>query len=582
MQIQREVLTKIREKLKKHLLQDLNLSPLQTEELLTMYQEEEVEPYKFYDPNNGTLWILYSPKRSTIYSFLFENTQDMLNLLSDALDELILKESLIGVEILEEESHKIIDLLIRYGFRPFLRKRKNDLKFVRFELSTAIYFDRIKGKEIKPKGKYQKEKVVIKKLPSITYDQIKETLREIFILLGGIDKYVQKGMTVVLKPNVVADHGMRNGKYVGGVVTDKRILKALIELLLPLAKRIIVAEGSSINRKETFKLFELYNYFELVEIDPKKVSLCDLNTDDTEEIPVPYAKRLEARKVPKTLLEADVIINLPVMKTHFAAVVSLGVKNLQGCMPPLEKYMTHFFGLWQNLVNIHHLVKPKLTIVDALVAQEGFGPVYGEPKEMGLLIAGDNPVAVDAVCMRIMGLKPTDSPAVYLAYIQGIGPIEEENIEVVGNSIEEVRSPFLLPEINLSNGPHFKIFAEGACPGCKGYLHFVIQKLRRPDPKNPERQLIERPFDPEVNVFIGPYENGKISKKKKNIFIGLCQSHNASKGELVMGCPPHAEAIMNAVFKLFPDVPRPTYADESEEAKLEGMLKEILQKFQLT
>jgi len=229
-------------------------------------------------------------------------------------------------------------------------------------------------------------------------------------------------------------------------------------------------------------------------------------------------------------------------------------------------------------VNIHHLAKPKLTIVDALVAQEGFGPVYGEPKEMGLLIAGDNPVAVDVVCKRLMGLKPTDSPAVFLAYIQGIVSIEEENIEVVGNSIEEVRSPFLLPEINLSSSPHFKIFAEGACPGCKGYLHFIIHKLRRPDPKNPERQLIERPFDPEVNVFIGPYENGKISEKNKNIFVGLCQSHNASKGELVLGCPPFAEAMMNAIFKLFPDVPRPSYADKSEEAKLEGMLKEIIQK----
>ncbi len=58
----------------------------------------------------------------------------------------------------------------------------------------------------------------------------------------------------------------------------------------------------------------------------------------------------------------DVIINVPVLKIHFAAISSLAIKSLQGAVPPIEKYMSHFFGLWQSLVNIHHLVKPKLTI----------------------------------------------------------------------------------------------------------------------------------------------------------------------------------------------------------------------------
>ncbi|MCR4400555.1 MAG: DUF362 domain-containing protein, partial [Syntrophomonadaceae bacterium] len=115
---------------------------------------------------------------------------------------------------------------------------------------------------------------------------------------------------------------------------------------------------------------------------------------------------MRVRRIPVTLEEADVIISVPVMKIHFAAIVSLAIKNLQGAVPPLEKYMTHFYGLAQNLVNIHHLVRPSLTIVDGLVGQEDFGPISGVPKPMNLLIAGTNPVAVDAVTMRIMGLEP--------------------------------------------------------------------------------------------------------------------------------------------------------------------------------
>src|SRR4030042_2598504 len=240
--------------------------------------------------------------------------------------------------------------------------------------------------------------------------------------LGGMKKFVKKGQNVVIKPNVVADHGLRDGVYMGGVVTDVGLVRALIEVLLPVAGKVTVAEGASINRAETEKLFAHYGYDRLTEIDPKRVALVDLNTDSLIRKTVPNGKRMLSREIPLTLEQADVVINLPVMKTHFAALVSLSIKNLQGAIPPLEKYMSHFFGLWQNLVNTHYLVKPKLVIVDGLTAQEDFGPVYGTPKTMNLLIGGTNPVAVDAVTARIMGFDPLLSPPIVLAYMQGLGP----------------------------------------------------------------------------------------------------------------------------------------------------------------
>jgi uncharacterized protein (DUF362 family) len=520
-------------------------------------------------------WILYNKVTSAIEEIFIKEGKEQTRIRIQAIDALIALESLVSAEVLEEDSKKQA-WLAEYGFRPTRKIKAHGRSLVKMELSTVVFFQHLK--EFKPTKVYRKkERVAIEQVAGTqTEADIKAALRDLFKRLGGIGKYVKPGQTVVLKPNVVADHGMMGGKYTGGVVTDIRILKGLIELLLPVAGKIIVAEGSSINRSATTKMFDLYGYPKLIDLDPEKVSLVDLNRDQLVEKLVPAGKRMKSRKVPKTIEEADVLISLPVMKIHFAAGVSLGVKNLQGAMPPLEKYMTHFFGLWQNLVNIHHVVKPKLTIIDGIVGQEDFGPVSGTPKTMNLLIGGENPVAVDAVTMRVMGLEPKMSPPVLLAYLQGLGPIEPEKIEVLGTPIDKVATTFKQPFLNLASGRDFRIYASDACTGCRGYLHFVLNKLRKPDPADPGRLLIDRPFEPKVNIFLGPYEGANADPEETNIFMGICQLHHAVNGTPLVGCPPHAEVIMNGIFRLFPDVERPKYADETEEAKLEKMLKEAL------
>jgi uncharacterized protein (DUF362 family) len=520
-------------------------------------------------------WVLYNKATSAVEEIFIKEGKEQAKIRTQAIDALIAIESLVSAEIVEEDKEKQT-WLAQYGFRSTRKIKAHGRSLVKMELSTVVFFQHLK--EFRPTKVYRKkERVAIERVAETqTEADIKAALQDLFNRLGGMGKYVKPGQTVVLKPNVVADHGMMGGKYTGGVVTDIRVLKGLIELLLPVAGKVVVAEGSSINRSATTKMFELYGYPKLIDLDPRKVSLVDLNRDELVEKPVPEGKRMKSRKVPRTIEEADVVISIPVMKIHFAAGVSLGVKNLQGAMPPLEKYMTHFFGLWQNLVNIHHVVKPKLTIIDGIVGQEDFGPVSGTPKTMNLLIGGENPVAVDAVTMRVMGLDPHISPPVLLAYLQGLGPIEPEKIEVLGTPIAKVATTFRQPFLNLASGKDFRIYASDACTGCRGYLHFVLNKLRKPDPADPSRLLIDRPFEPKVNIYVGPYEGASVDPNETNIFMGICQLHHADKGTPLAGCPPHAEVIMNGIFRLFPDVERPKYADETEEAKLEKMLNEAL------
>lgn len=93
---------------------------------------------------------------------------------------------------------------------------------------------------------------------------------------------------------------------------------------------------------------------------------------------------------------------------------------------------------------------------------------------------------------------------------------------------------------------------------------------------NPNRSLMDRPFDKKVNIFLGPDTEKEIDHREKNIFMGICQQHNAGAGQFLPGCPPHAEVIVNGIFSLFPDIEKPKYADESEEKKLGEMLQQIL------
>ena len=87
---------------------------------------------------------------------------------------------------------------------------------------------------------------------------------------------------------------------------------------------------------------------------------------------------------------------------------------------------------------------------------------------------------------------------------------------------------------------------------------------------------MDRPFEKKVNIFLGPSSDKQINLLEKNIFMGICQQHHAEIGAFLPGCPPHAEAIVNGIFDLFPDIEKPKYADESEEKKLGEMLQQIL------
>jgi len=252
-----------------------------------------------------------------------------------------------------------------------------------------------------------------------------------------------RGKTVLLKPNFV-------GPDPRGVInTHPAVVAAARESFLRLgADRVLVGDGPALERDteavaETMRLREYFG--------PLEPSFVDLNVDDVRRVPLrTRASSLRELYFPETVLGADLVVSMPKLKTHHWAGVTLSLKNMFGIVPGScygwPKNVLHWAGITRALLDINSTVRPGFAIVDGIVGMEGNGPTQGTPKPCGVLVLGDDPVAVDATCARIMGLVPERIE--HLAHASFLlGHLKPENIKQIGESVERVQTPFeVIPE----------------------------------------------------------------------------------------------------------------------------------------
>ena len=149
-------------------------------------------------------------------------------------------------------------------------------------------------------------------------------------------------------------------------------------------------------------------------------------------------------RLPKTALDAQYFVNIPKIKTEGHVDVTLSIKNLFG-LPQRRKKSTLHGKLNEILPYLANTVRQDLIVVDGIVAMEGNGPLIGTPKELGIIVVGNNPISVDALCAKIMGYEPRDIKHLARAYDLGIGEIDIDRIEVLGDSWEKYASKFERP-----------------------------------------------------------------------------------------------------------------------------------------
>jgi uncharacterized protein (DUF362 family)/Pyruvate/2-oxoacid:ferredoxin oxidoreductase delta subunit len=286
-----------------------------------------------------------------------------------------------------------------------------------------------------------KSSVSIVRCQSYDEEEALKGLRKAIGLLGGIEHFVQKGNRVLLKPNLL--YGKPPEK---AVTTHPSIVKGMIKIVREGGGIPFIGDSPAVGgllrtaEKAGIKRVADEMNCPLVEFDRPVLSAKGAGK---------HFKQLE---IDQAILEVDVIINLPRWKTHVNTLLTLGVKNLFGCVPGPRKALWHLRAgedrklFAQVLVDLYQVVKPPLTVLDGIVGMEGNGPNSGRPIPLGLILASNDALSIDQVVCDLLGISRKALLTNRVAFEQGIGG---DGIEVLGERVGDVRIPrFQFPPLS--------------------------------------------------------------------------------------------------------------------------------------
>lgn len=349
-----------------------------------------------------------------------------------------------------------------------------------------------------------------------------------------------KGKRVLLKPNVG-----RIASPKSGVTTDPNVVAAAIDAFRA-AGAVEVAIGESpITGVKTLEAFEA-NGTARVATD-KDCPLIDMDARRYIDVSIPKGRAIRSLKLCPELLEFDVVVSIPVMKTHMHTGVTLAVKNMKGCLWRRSKVDLHMLppieGCDEKPINVAitdmaSVLTPHLSIIDGTVAMEGLGPSAGSPKKMDVVIVGADPFAADSVACELMGLAATDVPHLRLAAERGYGVIDLSLVNVSPDNWRDRRDPFDRPPTNLSvQFPNVTILDKNSCSACQSTLLLFLRRYGD--------QLFDYfPKDKPLTIAIG---KGNEEVPEGTLCVGNCAAKHKGKGIFVPGCPPVGSKILGAI-----------------------------------
>jgi uncharacterized protein (DUF362 family) len=261
------------------------------------------------------------------------------------------------------------------------------------------------------------------------------------VVLRGIQLFPLSvaGKRVVLKPNFV-EHDPD-----GVVNTHPALVASVIEAFRRAgAREVVVAEGPG-HYRDTEHLLTATGLHDVLRAH--RTRYVNLNEDDARPLPIgSHYTVLDHLYLPETVLDADLLVSMPKLKTHHWAGVTLSLKNMFGCIPGSiygwPKNVLHWAGIHESIVDINStLPVPRFAIVDGIVGMEGNGPIQGEARRCGALVFGDDPVAVDATAARLMTIDPRQVRHLAEAG-RFLGNVAEQRIDQVGEPIDRLRQDF--------------------------------------------------------------------------------------------------------------------------------------------
>jgi uncharacterized protein (DUF362 family) len=236
-------------------------------------------------------------------------------------------------------------------------------------------------------------------------------------------RWVPRDGAVVLKPNLctaVPD-------LIEASNTTLAVTAAVCEVLIERTKRVSIVEADHM-RQKTEDVFEATGYREL----ERKYGVALVNLSKTPSVNC-RCEPVGEIPLPRMLVECDAFISIPVLKTHALTYFTGVLKNQWGCVPGYLDRIQHHGAIHELLSTLHRILQPRFAIMDGIVGMEGRGPVAGRARRLDVILASQDGVALDATCMRLVGLEPTLSKHVVIAAQQRLGRIRSEEIEVDGD-----------------------------------------------------------------------------------------------------------------------------------------------------
>jgi uncharacterized protein (DUF362 family) len=382
-----------------------------------------------------------------------------------------------------------------------------------------------------------KEKVAI-----VKYNGTVNPLRKAIELCGGFEE-LKPNHKILLKPNIIWAGTKKLPPY--GVVTTSTMVDHLLHLLRERGcKDITIGEGTIVNKEMGSNTMKGYEWSGIGKVAKRYgVRLVDFNAEPFEEVELEEIKV----KISRWALTSDFLINLPVLKAHRQTKISLGMKNLKGCLALNSKKKFHLHGLARLIGLLNTKIKPSLTIIDGIYGLERGPEFLGTPRRMNLIITGRDAFSCDLVGTMVMGMKPEEVDTLReFASLKGRS-VSLDGIEVKGEGIDAVARKF---EWRLSfedafhqariRGLTIQDPGESCCSGCATILSAFSAVFSKDNPG----VVLDG-----VEICIGGEVRAR-GESKKVFLLGNCAiaSHKDLKdGMKVAGCPP---PILNTVVTL--------------------------------
>ena len=306
-------------------------------------------------------------------------------------------------------------------------------------------------------------------------EDVQANVTQVFDLLGGVENLIKKGSTVILKPN--AGHAEPPES---AVCTHPETIRAVIrEVKKAQPKRIIIGEAAAVGC-DTIECFEVSGITKMAE--EEGVELWDMKRD-TDLIDVAirgFRSNIEKVKLPRTLLEAEHLINLPILKAHASMVFSGALKNIKGVVQDQVHFLMHQHNLTMAMMDVWSVCRADINIMDAMHAASGYSPHMPVPIDTNMIIGSTDPVATDLVACEVTGIDPDSVDYFKVAAETGLGCTSLDDVEVVGTSIKDAYRKMWIPYTGDMSvrWPEYDVHCKGGCSSCQALLSINMEELK--------------------------------------------------------------------------------------------------------